>query len=450
MFRFRQLFLFVALLCGTVVAVGAKEFTAADWPMWLISSAEALRSSPPPANADDELRQLKDLISRRADSDTALVMWWDRGGPVYRWNQIAVDELLDHGTNTLMATRHLALMHAAMYDAVVVAWDNKLTYRRARPNQIDPTLTTILPVPVSPSYPSDFAAATVSAVEVLAYIFPDRADALRTRAEEAMRTREMAGLEFPSDIAAGRKIGAEAAKAAIDRAKTDGSDQKWTGTVPTGPGKWQGKDPVNPAIATWKTWVLTKPDALRPAPPPAWDSPELKAQLAELKAIERTPKLKAAAMYWEAFGGMRAYALWNEHARRMILEHGLAGDPLAAARALAIVNIATHDAMVACWDAKYAYWQIRPPQLDPEFKSLFPPPNHPSYPAAHGCLSTAAATALAHLFPDDAQALLATAKQAADARMWAGIHYRSDIDAGQALGRAVAEQVLKRALRPVE
>jgi PAP2 superfamily len=449
MFRFRQLFLFVALSRGAVVATDAKEFTAADWPMRLISSIEAIRSPPPPAKTDEELRQLKDLIGRRTDADAELVMWWDRGGPVYRWNQIAVDELLEHGIITQMATRDLALMHAAMQDAVVVAWDSKLAYRRARPSQIDPTLATILPVPASPSYPSDFAAATVSAVEVLAYIFPDRADALRARAEEAMHTREMAGLEFPSDIAAGRNIGAAAAKAAIARAKSDGSDQKWTGTVPTGPGKWQGKDPVNPAIATWKTWVLAKPDALRPPPPPAWDSPELKAQLAELKAIERTPKIKAAAMYWEAFGGMRGYALWNEQARRMVLEHGLAGDPLAAARALAIVNIATHDAVVACWDAKYAYWQIRPPQLDPEFKSLFPPPNHPSYPAAHGCLSTAAATALAYLFPDDAKALLAMAKQAADARMWAGIHYRSDVDAGQALGRAVAEQVVKRA-RPVE
>jgi hypothetical protein len=99
-----------------------------------------------------------------------------------------------------------------------------------------------------------------------------------------------------------------------------------------------------------------------------------------------------------------------------------------------------------CWDAKYAYWQIRPSQLDPEFKPLFPPPNHPSYPAAHGCLSTAAATTLARLFPRDAEAFLALGRQTAEARMWAGIHYRSDIEAGQALGRAVSEQVLARVL----
>ena len=92
----------------------------------------------------------------------------------------------------------------------------------------------------------------------------------------------------------------------------------------------------------------------------------------------------------------------------------------------------------------------RKPQLDPAFKSLFPPPNHPSYPAAHGCLSTAAATTLARLFPRDAEALLALGKQAAEARIFAGIHYRSDINAGQALGRAVAEQVMARTLGSVE
>jgi hypothetical protein len=91
---------------------------------------------------------------------------------------------------------------------------------------------------------------------------------------------------------------------------------------------------------------------------------------------------------------------------------------------------------------------IRPSQLDPEVKPLFPPPNHPSYPAAHGCLSTAACTVLASLFPADAEGFLAQAKQAAEARVWAGIHYRSDIEAGQALGRRVAEMVLAKMSGP--
>jgi membrane-associated phospholipid phosphatase len=116
------------------------------------------------------------------------------------------------------------------------------------------------------------------------------------------------------------------------------------------------------------------------------------------------------------------------------------------ARILAALNIAMADAGTACWDAKYAFWFVRPPQLDAELKSLFPPPNHPSFPAAHGCYSTAAATVLADVFPQDKERLLALAKEAAEARVWAGIHYRFDIDAGQELGRKVGEKVLSRML----
>ena len=112
--------------------------------------------------------------------------------------------------------------------------------------------------------------------------------------------------------------------------------------------------------------------------------------------------------------------------------------PPEAARAFALASIAVHDAVVACWDAKYAYWAMRPFQVDPELKPLFSAPNHPSYPAAHACISTAAGHTLAGLFPRDAEALRALAKQAGDARMWAGIHFRSDVEAGRAIGDAVA------------
>jgi hypothetical protein len=85
---------------------------------------------------------------------------------------------------------------------------------------------------------------------------------------------------------------------------------------------------------------------------------------------------------------------------------------------------------------------MRPFQVDPELKPLFPAPNHPSYPAAHACISTAAGHTLAGLFPRDAEPLRALAKQAADARMWAGIHYPSDVEAGRAIGDAVAKQAV--------
>ena len=129
--------------------------------------------------------------------------------------------------------------------------------------------------------------------------------------------------------------------------------------------------------------------------------------------------------------------------------HEAAGDggaaPATAARVLAALNIAIADAAIACWDAKYAYWYIRPPQLDAELKTVFPPPNDPSYPAAHGCLSTAAATVLAASSRATATACWRSARKPRRRAIWAGIHYRFDIDAGQEIGRKVAEKALQRA-----
>jgi len=107
-----------------------------------------------------------------------------------------------------------------------------------------------------------------------------------------------------------------------------------------------------------------------------------------------------------------------------------------------IASIAAFDATVACWDAKFTYWAIRPFLLGAT--TLFPAPNHPSYPAAHGCQSGAYSSALAYLFPRDADALNAMGTEAGESRLWAGIHFRSDIDAGLALGRAVTQKVVER------
>ena len=83
-------------------------------------------------------------------------------------------------------------------------------------------------------------------------------------------------------------------------------------------------------------------------------------------------------------------------------------------------------------------------QLDARIVPLFATPNHPSYPSGHSCFGSAAATVLAQLFPRDAAAFEALAAESSESRVWAGIHFRSDLEAGRALGRAVAERVLER------
>src|SRR5690606_6130258 len=112
---------------------------------------------------------------------------------------------------------------------------------------------------------------------------------------------------------------------------------------------------------------------------------------------------------------------------RLILQSDWQDDAPRAAQAYALLNTAGHDTGVACWDAKYTYWAIRPHQLDAEFSPLFAVPGHPSYPSAHSCYSSAAANVLAHLFPTDADEVFMLANEASESRIWAGLHFRSDL-----------------------
>jgi membrane-associated phospholipid phosphatase len=167
----------------------------------------------------------------------------------------------------------------------------------------------------------------------------------------------------------------------------------------------------------------------------------------ELRSFERTPVTNSKALFWEyASGGRRTYWFWNEEASRLVLEAGWANNAAEAARAYALANIAGFDSHIACWDAKYTYWAIRPFQLDSTFTPLFTTPNHPGYPSAHSCISTAVADVLAYLFPADAEHEMALAEEAAESRIWAGIHFRSDVEAGSVLGKAVGDAVIARAM----
>jgi membrane-associated phospholipid phosphatase len=148
-------------------------------------------------------------------------------------------------------------------------------------------------------------------------------------------------------------------------------------------------------------------------------------------ATTAAPLSNANVGFWEfAVGGLRQYQFWGGQLARLTLEHRLDASAPRVARAFALTYAAMHDVGVACWDAKYAYWTIRPVQLDPELRTVVPTPNHPSYPAAHACYSSAAAAMLGYLFLGDAEAVLALAAEAAESRIWAGIHFRSDVVAG--------------------
>jgi len=427
------------------------EPAAGRWKTWVLTSGSQLRLQPPPDQAATvaELQELRALAQERDAAVRDRIGFWDSGAPGYRWNGILADELSRHNLAGATTSRHVALMEVAIYDATIAAWDSKYAYQRPRPSVADPTLTTTLAPPRSPSYPSEHAAVAGAASRVLAYLFPDDSQALMAQALEAARSRELAGVQYPSDTAAGLELGRKVADLVIERAKHDGSEVAWTGSVPTEPGKWSlarypaGAAPLGPLFGTYKTWVLRSGNELRPGPPPAFDSPAQAAELAEVVNFPRTFTTNAAATYWQTPKGTTTH--WMLAADQKIFEYRLDTNPPRAARVQALLNVATYDAAVACWDAKYTYWAMRPFHYDPRFTPIIPVPAHPSYPAAHGCYSGSAAAVLSYLFPREAAFLTAQADEAGMARLWGGIHFPSDIRVGLALGRTVAQRVVAQA-----
>jgi membrane-associated phospholipid phosphatase len=119
--------------------------------------------------------------------------------------------------------------------------------------------------------------------------------------------------------------------------------------------------------------------------------------------------------------------------------------PVRAARALALASVAQYDAMVACWDAKYFYWLLRPASADPTIQTVFSTPPFPAYPSGHSTLSTAVSEVFAELFRDAAESFRAKAVEASNSRVLSGVHYRFDAVAGEQLGLQVGAAVVARA-----
>lgn len=444
----------VILLCLTtsVFAQSGMEMAASEagsWSTWLLDSGDQLRLDAPPDEAAtaEEIDALMAMVNERDEDALQQIAYWNAGPPSYRWNQIAAGAIDKRGIPGTPASRAFALVHAAVYDATVAAWDSKYTYNRPRPSESNADLTTVIPNPSSPSYPSEYAVTTGAASTVLAWLFPDDAEFFEAQAQAAVNSRLLAGVEYPSDVEAGLELGRQVAERAIAWGEADGSTDPWGGSVPTDPTGWTGENPVAPQSGYWKTWALSSPDQFMPEPPYAYDSEQLAAEMEELRSFERTPISNAKAMYWEFGGGSRFNNQhWNDTASRLILEARWDDNAPMAAQTYALMNIAAYDSQVACFNAKYTFWAIRPFQYDPEFTPVFTTPNHPSYPAAHSCHSMSMAAVLAALFPVDADEVLATAREAGESRIWGGIHFRNDIVAGEALGIDVANAVLAHAM----
>ena len=275
-----------------------------------------------------------------------------------------------------------------------------------------------------------------ASTQVLSFFFPAAASSLEQRVDDdAAATPGNVHPQFTRGLATGRAVGDQI----VQRTRNDRFTAPWTGTVPTGPGMWIANGP--PAGATFGNvmpYLLTRGDQFRPPPPPAFGSAAFLADLNEIHtlSVTRTATQRNIALYWNfPTGTFTAPGYWNLSAANYIQAHAL--DERASTHALALMHAAMMDALIGCWDAKYVYWAIRPSQADPTITLTFALPNHPSYPSGHSCVSAAAATVLTSLFPDRAAELDGWVTEAGLSRMYAGIHYRSDINAGRSLGEAV-------------
>lgn len=425
------------------VTTKVGEADAAHWGTWVLESADELRPvGPPDAEATAaEMAEMMEMAGMHDDAAITSVGYWNAGAPGYRWVDMTLAPS-QSGPPSAYVARALALVNVAIYDATIATWDAKYTYNRPRPAAADPSLLTLIPTPDSPSYPEEYAAAAGAAAAVLAYLFPDNAALYAAKAEEAGHSRVVAGVAYPSDVEAGLALGQAVAEKVIAVAMTDGSDAKWDGTRPDGPGILTTETPVLPMAGTWRTWTLESADQFRAPPPPAYDSEQTLVELTEIKTITRTFPLASKAMFWHTFHA--AYGYWFNDLSLGLFETKQDRNPPQAALAYSALAVSSYDSIVACFESKYAYWRIRPNQLDPEVTTLFNTPGHPSYPAAHACASTANSHVIGELIPSHAESILAAGAEAGQSRIWAGIHYRSDVNAGSKLGADVAGAVLAR------
>lgn len=224
--------------------------TMGAWQTWVLTSGSELRPPPPPAwDSPERQAELEEVRSypRDAYPGTELSFWPEHPGgrpapdsvpissnqlvfyyaPVLHhiWINELNQQLFEHrlDANPPRAARAYALVSVAGYDATVACWEAKFHYWTARPNQFDPTLTTILPTYPIPDYPSGHATALGGTAEVLSYLFPASAHVFQSKADENAASRLWAGIHFRSACEVGVALGRAVGQQVIAYAGADGA-----------------------------------------------------------------------------------------------------------------------------------------------------------------------------------------------------------------------------------
>jgi hypothetical protein len=388
-----------------------------------------------------------------------------RGDAVTEWNEIMQATVSTAPTNALFQNRWAAIVQLAVFEAV-----------NAIEGDYEPYLGGLI---VAPPGASPDAAAIAAAYRTLVTLRPGSAAAL-----DAARTASLAAIPDGQAKDDGIAVGEDAAAAMLFLRAGDGWDAVVPYTPGTNPGEWQ---PTPPALApaAFTQWSQVTPFGLaegsqfRLPPPPALHTGKYAINYLEVMLVGRVdspfrPQDRTdVALFYAAATPVQ---VWNSAARQASVAQGKTLSE--NARIFALLGLAIADATVAAFDTKYHYSFWRPvtairagdtdgndrTDADPLWLPLVTTPPFPSYPSAHGTLAGAARAAVERAFGKDGHAITLThpdqpaivlnytsfrqiSDDIDDARVYGGIHFRSDQEAGTRQGRHVGQYILRNYLR---
>jgi len=394
-----------------------------------------------------------------------------RADAVLDWNAIAVNTAIKNGQNPFAQARYAAIVQLAVFEAV---------------NSITGDYQAYLGTITAPPGASADAAAVEAAYRVLSTYFPASAAAL-----DAARTTSLASIPDGQAKTDGISVGDAAANAMTALRANDGSSPaQFKAPGPAVPGEWQATPscPIVNGVASgvafqWQNitpFGVPSVSAFLLDPPPALTSNEYAKAYNEVMAVgsinssERPQDRADVARYYAVSSPTQVF---NQAAQQIVQQEG--GSLADNARAFALINMAISDSLVASFFNKYHYNFWRPetaihngdvdgnPKTDPDpsYVPFIVTPCFPSYPSNHGSAANAAAEVLRRLYGEAGHAMTLTNAAApgivlqytsfkqitddiSDARVYGGIHFRTDQVAGAVLGRAVGTTVYKDNLRP--